>query len=458
MSEHPVADAAAAQLPAPPDHQGLHLRNLLPSVLAALSVPGAGFAAESGPAAAGQRQQPGADHGAHAAGVLREEDGSFRNVLGIPAASIAVVLMVDGLGDAQLARYSGHARFLAGARRCLRSSAVLDTGMPTTTAASLASLGTGLGPGEHGLVGYDVLDPERDRVVNMLGSWDPEVDPRRWQPHPSLLEFAEQAGAHVLTASRPAFEHSALTGAALRGGEFRGASRMDARFRLALDWIRQRREAHGPLRHGPRAPVLVYLYVDELDKTGHKHGVGSEQWLTMLEILDAQAAQLCGDLRSRFGEQARVLLTADHGMVDIAPDRRFDIAHRPELLQGVRHTAGEPRMVQLHLDRDESGTVRAATLGRARAVWQQEFGDRAWILSRQEAVDAGWFGAVSAPVEVRIGDLIIAARDPIAIFDTSRTGTKPLAMVGQHGSLTEQERHVPLLDLTGGTLHAAALD
>lgn len=445
-----------APLPPAPAHDGLHLRNLLPSVLAALSVPGPRATTAESATSAETQQPQGESSGARPSSSAQLlADGGFTNLLGVPEASIAVVLMVDGLGDAQLARYSGHARFIAAARRSMTSSAVLDTGMPTTTAASLASLGTGLSPGRHGLVGYDVLDPERDRVVNMLGSWDPEVDPHQWQPHPSLLSCAAESGVRVLTASRPAFEHSALTQAALSGGEFRGATRMDARFTHAIDWIQQQRHGEGSLRRGPRPPVLVYLYVDELDKTGHKHGVASEQWLTMLETLDTQAARLCEELSSRFGQQASVLLTADHGMVDVAPDQRFDIAHRPELLHGVRHTAGEPRMVQLHMERDEPRAAQPEALESTRAAWQQEFGDRAWVLSRQEAVDAGWFGEVTPEVGRRIGDLIIAARAPIAIFDTSRTGTKPLAMVGQHGSLTDQERHVPLLELTGGALGAA---
>lgn len=445
-----------APLPPAPAHDGLHLRNLLPSVLAALSVTGPRpIVADSFSFASAQAQPGDGEPGSRIGGEQLLADGGFTNLLGVPEASIAVVLMVDGLGDAQLARYSGHARFLAAARRSMSSSAVLDTGMPTTTAASLASLGTGLSPGQHGLVGYDVLDPERDRVVNMLGSWDPEVDPRQWQPHPSLLTWAADSGARVLTASRPAFEHSALTQAALDGGEFRGATRMDARFTHAIAWIQQQREGAGSLRRGPRPPVLVYLYVDELDKTGHKYGVASEQWLTMLETLDTQAARLCEELRSRFGQQASVLLTADHGMVDVAPDQRFDIAHRPELLHGVRHTAGEPRMVQLHMEHEESHPAHSQALETTRAAWQEEFGDRAWVLTRQEAVDAGWFGTVTPGVRRRIGDLIIAARAPIAIFDTSRTGTKPLAMVGQHGSLTVQERQVPLLELTGGALGTA---
>lgn len=390
-------------LPPAPDYDGAHLRHVLTSAAASLGLEG------------------------------------FENRLGLPETAATVVLMVDGLGDALLARYSGHARFLASAWRS-SSAQILDVGVPTTTAASLGSLGTGTTPGEHGLVGYDILAPQLDRMVNMLGGWDPEVDPAQWQPHPSVLARAAAAGAGVLTASRPKFVDSGLTQAVLRGGEFRGAARMDARFRLTTEWIQAQRPAKGAVRQGPAPRQLVYLYVDELDKTGHRYGVDSPQWLEMLEMLDAEAERFTTDLRRRYGDQVSVLLTADHGMVDISAENRLDFSAQPQLLEGVRHTGGEPRLVQLYAEPGtEPETIAVA--------WEQEYGDRAWILTRDQARTAGWFGTVEDRVAARIGDVLVATHSDIALYHCDRVGQAPMEMVGQHGSLTEAERRVPLLRL-----------
>lgn len=392
-------------LPEAPDYDGAHLRHVLTSAAASLGLTG------------------------------------FENRLHVPEATATVVLMVDGLGDALLARCSGHARFLASAWRS-SSAQTLDVGVPTTTAASLASLGTGTTPGEHGLVGYDVLDPELDRVVNMLGGWDAEVDPQQWQRHRSVLHRAAEAGADVLTASRPKFVDSGLTQAVLRGGEFRGAARMDARFRLTAEWLQQQRPGSGATRQGPAPRQLVYLYVDELDKTGHRYGVDSPQWLQMLEMLDAEAERFTADLHRRYGEQVSVLLTADHGMIDVAPENRLDFSGQSHLLEGVRHTGGEPRLVQLYA---EPG-VAAETIA---AAWEQEYGDRAWVLTREQARQRGWFGPVEERVSGRIGDVLVAMHSDIALYHRDRVGRAPMEMVGQHGSLTEAERRVPLLRLGG---------
>ena len=392
-------------LPAAPAYDGGHLRHVLTSAAAALGIDG------------------------------------FSNQLNFPESSITVVILSDGLGEANLAAHTGHARFLARAWRSPQQARTLDTAAATTTASSLTSLGTGLTPGEHGMVGYDVFAPHLGRVVNMLGGWDPDVDPTSWQPHPTVLTAVEAAGANVLTVSRPQFRDSALTQAALRGGQFAGSSTIAGRFGLAADWIAQHRPRSATMRQGPVPRLLVYLYVDELDKTGHSLGAGSAKWLTMLENLDAAAAQFSRQLKERYGGQTSVLLTADHGMVNVAEHNRFDISAREDLLSRVRHTGGEPRMLHLYTEEGAAEQVRD--------VWQQAFGDLVWAVTAEEAIVAGWFGPVQTTVRPRIGDVLIAARQDTAIFHTARTGTQPLSMIGQHGSLTEAERRVPLLELSG---------
>ena len=218
--------------------------------------------------------------------------------------------------------------------RC-RSS--LDSAFPSTTAASLASFGTGLAAGQHGMVGYDVLDPDQDRVVNMLGSWDAGVDPQQWQPFPTVFERAADH-VDVTTVSLPQFSDSAMTQAALRGGRYRH---------------RPPPRTPGPPPPPRRWPApdrsLMYFYVNELDKAGHRHGCQSPQWEHQLEELDATVKRLSATLPAG----TTVLLTADHGMLDVPESQRIDYSADPALVAGVRHTAGEPRMVHLYLEEPE---------------------------------------------------------------------------------------------------------
>ncbi|WP_051427541.1 alkaline phosphatase family protein [Arthrobacter sp. H20] len=349
--------------------------------------------------------------------------GPFVNALGLPRASRVCVVVVDGLGSALLKRRGGHAPFL---RSHLDGARIIGSAFPSTTAASLGSLGTGLSPGMHGLVGYDVLDPEQGKVVNMLGGWDPGVDPLRWQPYPSVFE--QTAGQIPVTSvSLPKFADSAMTRAALRGGNYLAAGTLQARVRGAHEQLADSKQA------------LVYLYLNEMDKAGHRYGCGSAEWGAQLEDVDSAIKTLA----ARVPSDTLLLLTADHGMVDVDVAHRYDFSTEPALIDGLAHTAGEPRMLHLYYEPGLSARGRELLI----SAWQDAYGQFAWIFTRDQAMGAGLFGDVDPRVLPRIGDLMVAAREPIALYDRRRTSASAMEVVGQHGSLTRAEREVPLLTL-----------
>jgi hypothetical protein len=350
----------------------------------------------------------------------------FTNTLGLPRASRVCVVLADGLGRNLLKQKSAHTPFLRSVMQSGQGEVPvwLDSTFPSTTAAALATFGTGLPPGQHGMVGYDVLDPAQDKVVNMLGNWDANVDPLAWQPHPTVFERAA-GSVTVTTVSLPQFGNSPMTQAALRGGNFVSAVTSHARTAAAAEAM------------AAAGPALMYFYVNELDKAGHRYGCQSEQWEHQLEELDATVKRLSASLPAG----TTILLTADHGMLDVPEPQRIDYAADPALIEGVRHTAGEPRMVHLYLDDPADHAARERLL----TAWRARFGARVWAFSREDAMTAGLFGSVRPAVGPRIGDVMIAARDALALYDTRRVRPAAMEVVGQHGSLTKAEREVPLL-------------
>jgi hypothetical protein len=340
--------------------------------------------------------------------------GGRRGALGLPPVTHAVVLLADGLGLAALEARSGHARTLA-AR--LGVDGPISSVFPTTTAAALATLTTGGLPGQHGLVGYTALDRANDRVVNQLTGWDDDAMTADWQRMPTLFQTADATGVSSIAIGPARYAESGFTRAVLRGAGYRaGASIAD---RLA--------RAHEALA-GP--PALIYVYVPELDTASHAHGLESPNWLAALEQLDAAVARFVPGLGSANG----LLVTADHGVIDVPHDAQLVVA--PELLDGVRHVAGEPRCLQLQLEAGESAEEHAER-------WRASEGSRAWVATRAEAIEAGWFGEVAPEVLPRIGDVLIAARKRVAYYaDPDDRGRK---MIGQHGSLSPDELNIPLL-------------
>ncbi|YCH09399.1 alkaline phosphatase family protein [Arthrobacter sp. alpha11c] len=350
----------------------------------------------------------------------------FANQLHLPAAQRVCVVLADGLGRSLLKQKASHTPFLRSILSGGQGSVPnwIDSAFPSTTAASLASLGTGLPAGQHGMVGYDVLDPSQDKVVNLLGNWDAHVDPALWQPHATVFERIG-AEADVVTVSLPQFGNSPMTQAALRGSRFVGGTSLHARTAAAAE----------AMSGGGRS--LMYFYVNELDKAGHRYGCQSDRWEHQLEELDSTVKRLSATLPPG----TTIVLTGDHGMLDVPESQRIDYSADASLVAGVRHTAGEPRMVHLYLEPGLPDTQRELLI----SAWRVRFGERIWAFTREQAIGAGLFGDVQPEVAPRIGDVMIAARDTLALYDTRRVRPASLEVVGQHGSLTKAEREVPFL-------------
>lgn len=338
---------------------------------------------------------------------------------GLPPARRTVVVLVDGLGFDLLRRRSGHAPFLRGQ---LSRATRIPCGFPTTTATSMGSFGTGLPPGAHGLVGFCVLDPDTDRLLNEL-SWEDGPDPVRWQPSETVFEQAELAGVSVTRIGPGFFDGSGLTNAALRGGRFTAAQSLPDRVEAALAAVRAARRS------------LVYLYWGDVDKVGHVHGCESWQWGDELEAVDRALAMLV----DRVPDDTSVVITADHGMVDVPFDARLDLAHEPALMDGIRHLGGEPRSLQLYLEHGASAAVASA--------WRERLGKRATVMTRAEAVDAGWFGPVRPEVLARIGDLVVNMEGSFAVVHSGLMRPEVVALLGVHGSTSEAELAIPVIAL-----------
>ena len=336
--------------------------------------------------------------------------------LALPESPAYVVFLVDGLGADLLARHAHAAPYLSS---LLTPDAVGTAGVPSTTATSLTSLGTGLTPGAHGVVGFTSRVPGSDRLLNAL-FWDRDIDPVQWQPHATGFQRLVAAGVHVTTVNKREFRGSGLTIAAARGGEWVNADRVGER-------------VAGAVAAAAQQPSVTYLYDGDLDWTGHRYGVASAQWLQQLAIIDAEAEQL----RDALPTHARLLVVADHGMVDAADDdHRVDLDDDPAYREGVVLLGGEARFRHVY--------CAAGAVLDVQARWRGLLGDAALVLTRDEAVACGWFGEVSAPVLPLLGDVVAAARDDWGLF-SSADFPYELRLVGLHGSLTPVEMRIPVL-------------
>lgn len=345
----------------------------------------------------------------------------------LPEVPRTCLLLIDGLGFHLLHEHAGLAPTLVELTR----PEPLDAAVPTTTATNLASLATGLPSGQHGLLGATVALPDDDRPMSLL-QWKlaglgPKVPleevqpPERFQPRPTLLQRAAGAGLEPVIAGPRDHAGSGLQRATLRGAAHVGADSPAELGRTVPDLL------------GERERRLVYAYHGALDLAGHVHGVDSDEWRQELVAAD----RLVAELAARLPSGTSLVVTADHGMVDVAEGDQIEVADPPGLIDGVRVLAGEPRLRHVHTHDERSARD---VLGR----WEQELSDRCWVVGRDDAIGAGWFGDdVTDTARARIGDVVVAARAPVAIVQKA-ADPRQRELVGHHGSLTDAERHIPL--------------
>ncbi|WP_454300754.1 alkaline phosphatase family protein [Salana multivorans] len=162
---------------------------------------------------------------------------------------------------------------------------------------------------------------------------------------------------------------------------------------------------------------------------------GAPSGATKLSALDAALTSL---LR-RLPAGTPLVLTADHGMVDVTD--RIDVAADPALREGVALVAGEPRALHVHLDDADAVDIVAAR-------WADRLGDAAWVLPGSLGRRGGAVRRLEPRNEGLVGDLVVAMRGTHAVQDSRTQSAASLTLVGMHGSLTPDEVEIPLLVTT----------
>ena len=387
VSDSPPSPRGTPDLPAPllPDYRGACIANVVPTLITG-------------------QDPPDADTG-WLPDMARRADQ-------------VVLLVLDGLGWQQLRARSALAPTLSGADGIERP---ITSVAPTTTACALTSITTGRPPSDHGLLGYRLaLD---DQILNVLrwtlGSGAArdvrrEVPARRLQPCPSF----PGASRAVPVVSKHEFGGTGFTAAHLGNSPLHG-------YRVLSSLPPE----VGRLLAG--GEPLVYAYYDGLDKVAHASGLG--------ELYDAELVavdRLVADLADRLPPGAALVVTADHGEIDVGP--RVELLGR-DVMSSVAFLSGEGRFRWVH-----ARPGAASDLERSLA---ERYGDSTWVMSRDQVVDEGVFGGpLRADLVARLGDVALLPHAPLAFVDPADTGESRLQ--SRHGSLTADELLVPLVALS----------
>lgn len=318
----------------------------------------------------------------------------------LPEAATYVLVLFDGLGVGQLSHPAA-----AGLNSSL--AATLDAPFPTTTTVSLATIATGLPPGQHGLLGYQLWLPELQVVANTIKwttLWGERVDYDTGGLLPETCwERLTQAGREPITVQPGNFRGSALSLALYRGCRFEPAFGAEEIVTATLDLAGQ------PGR-------FIFTYVPHIDFAAHLYGQDSAEYERAL----ATANAIWEELQRRIPATATLLGTADHGHVDFLFERQIRLPKEIE----VDHTLyGDSRVMFV-----KGEPIPTTGLP---ATWIPAAGLEDW-----------WGPGPRHPSFAgRAPDGVLVADDDALILHSH----SDKRLVGHHGGLTDAERQVPLL-------------
>lgn len=332
-----------------------------------------------------------------------------------------VFVLVDGLG-LHLVEPLEEAAFL---RRHLAMP--LRTVFPSSTAPALTAMATGLAPSEHAVTGWWTHLPGASLTATILPfierySGEPlarrGVSSRAGFPAPSMLAQYQRDRATFL----PSYISGSVSSRYFSGdAPSHGYKHLSG----AVDGVAGRVSI-------ARAPTYTYLYVPFVDQTQHERGPGASQVRRALASVVAQVERLADALAGR----ARIVLTADHGHIDVGA-RHVIMPDDPLLALLAVPPYGEPRVPMFR--------TKLGTAGAFAATFRERFGERFVLLSTDEADELRLFGRepLSAETRARIGDFIaVALDDDVLLYDPD---AELRAMAGTHGGMTPAEMLVPLV-------------
>ena len=346
--------------------------------------------------------------------ALASVGGGGENRLRIPKVRHSVVILVDGLGFENLKDNPGYARFL---NSNLHESIRCE--FPSTTATSLAGLSTGLRSNHHGLIGYAVFDRQSGQFMNLLNGWSNVSEASKFKTVPAL---SESANVKVSVIGPKAYESSGFTELTMKGADYLSAERLSERFSSSEKLIRT------------EPASLTYLYIPELDQIAHRFGSESNEWLAALEELDLVVNRFA----SKLGDGVGVILTADHGVMDVSSDGQIFLDDFDWYCNSVIATAGDPRCNFVYLNGGAESPNSIIKM--AREAW----GQVAYVCTPAELSAAGW--QLSGSLNQRITpDFYIIWRDSFVGYDRRTAKPSHLKMIGQHGSITDREMRVPFI-------------
>lgn len=373
--------------------------------------------------------------------VLQEH---FSKSIALESPVNIVLMVLDGFGfDAWLKRTSDGGFF----QKVTEKGMVIPitTVFPSTTAAALTTISTGLTPQEHGLPEWFVYMEELDMVIATL-PFSPMGVSRRDAllptTNPSILLSADtiharlkKAGVHSLSLLPTGAASGAYTRVSLKGSEI-------VRYRSLAQYALSLRKK----LHVSQPRTYVYAYWDTIDTAAHIYGPNTEETDAEISAFSqVLKTEFLGKLEKKTARNTLLIVTADHGQIGVTPKETVYLNKYPKVVSAFATSERRRRILPSWGPRDLALYIGDSKLETTKSELRESLGDRSVVLETREAIQMGLFGTkrVSKRFARRAGNLLVLQRGNNLVWYQHPNGEK-FNLMGMHGGLTRDEMLIPM--------------
>lgn len=358
-----------------------------------------------------------------------------------------ILFFVDAFGWRFFERYTEKYQFL---KIILENGVVskLTSQFPSTTAAHVTCMHTGLDVAQSGVYEWNYYEPLIDEMISpLLFSYagDKERDTLQRCPVPAAAFYPGHTLYPALKAQGIAayvFQSAVYTPSTYSDIIYRGATVIP--FRTLSEALALLSEM---LLAEKVAPAYYFLYFDRIDAYGHVYGPNAKQFEEAVDLFLTRMEQLFyKPLHGKVGHTL-FIMTADHGQIEVDPRTTFYLnLYAPAIERLLRTNEKGKLLVPAGSARDMFLYVKEECLGEALASLKKQLAGRAEVYRTQDLLAQHFFGLQTPSPEFlgRVGNVVVLPYPGESVW-WYEEGKFDMHFLGHHGGLTPEEMEIPLL-------------
>jgi hypothetical protein len=378
----------------------------------------------------------------------------YRNKVEIEDSEKIILLLVDGYGYDQWIKYHKKHEFF---REISQKGVIspITTVFPSTTAATLTTINTGLTPQEHALPEWTIYFKEIDMIINTLpftplgekgqdSLLEMGVNPEILYDGNTIYQTLKDESVKSFAFIKASYAHGCYSKIVHKGSTiipFVTYPDMFARLRKLV------KEEKGP--------AYFYAYLDNLDAIGHLYGPHTLEYSAELSALSYSIkTELLEKIDRKEGKQTLLLVTSDHGQVDISPEDTVYLNEFRRLTQAFKRAKKGKPIPPTGSARDVFLHIKPTKLEDTINCLSRKLKGKAKVMRTNEAIKIGLFG-IGKPTKrflERVGDLLVLPYKNHTVWYEHIKGKK-IYFLGYHGGLNEEEMFVPFAIANLSELH-----